>query len=216
MEHLTQEIMTMNHKIRFIRAVINKEIRIINRKVAEIRDAMTALDIPYEVYEGSKTRNLSEDDIQVLMNQIAVKQAERDLLEQTSPSQIWLNELDDLENVYRRVYGIKKPGITLTLGAKPRNSFPETSGTGTGNGTILALRNTRQTRQPAKGITLNVNGATPTGSPDTDEGVTPPPEVKKLIMTPIPTATISTLNVTKPTMSLNLNIAPLTNKANAA
>ena len=218
LEHLTQEITAMNHKIRFIRAVINKDIRIINRKVAEIRAGMEALDIPYEVYEGSKTRNLSEDDIDVLIRQIAVKQAERDLLEQTSAAQIWLNELDELENVYRHTYGIKKPGITLTLGPKPRNSFPETSGNGTGTGMILALRNTRQTRQPAKGIMLNINATTPTDGSDTADlsPVNETEPIKTLIMTPIPTATVSTLNVTKPTMSLNLNIVPVVPKATAA
>lgn len=147
--HLIEEITVMNHKIRFIRAVINKEIRIINRKVADIHASMDLLGIPHEIYELSKTRNLSEDDIANLTAQIAAKEQERLLLEQTTPEQIWLRELDELEHVYRSVYNTKKEPKTLTLGVQPNKPFPETI-KGKPPVTLATMNIPVQRRQPAK------------------------------------------------------------------
>ena len=154
LQRLTEEIAVMRHKINFIRAVISKEIRIINRKVVDIHAAMDRLNIPHEIYEGSKTRNLSEDDIQKFLEEIASKEQQRASLEQTTIEQMWLRDLAQLEEQYRRVYGIKPPVITLTIGPA-KNAFPETAAVPK---TLAMELNTikPQPRQPAKPITINV------------------------------------------------------------
>lgn len=198
LQHLTEEIATMHHKINFIRAVINKEIRIINRKVAEIHASMDRLNIPHEIYEGSKTRNLSEDDIQSFLAQITTKEQQRAILEQTPPEQLWLRDLDDLENEYRIVYGIKKQGVTLTLGPQPeaqtKNAFPEAKPTMT---LTMELRDIgKQKRQPARAIT---------GSKSPDVSPTEPRAPLTLVMAPVPA-----VNLGRPPITLNLNITPIT------
>lgn len=114
-QNLTNEITTMNHKIRFIQAVINKEILIINRKKATIYEALDNLGIPHEIYDKSMNHHLSEDDIQDLINKIAEKEALRLSIQQTTLEQMWIKELDEFEEVYRSVYNLKKPNLTLKI-----------------------------------------------------------------------------------------------------
>jgi DNA topoisomerase-2 len=122
--HLAQEISTMTHKIRFIQAVINKEIRIINRKKATIYEALDAIGIPHEIYDKSMNHHLSEDDITRLNELIAVKRQELEMINNTSPEQMWIRDLDELEPAYRSIYGIKRETITLSLGQPANESAP--------------------------------------------------------------------------------------------
>lgn len=160
-ENLTIEVVVLNHKIQFIRAVINKEIRVMNRKKAEIMEHMDRLGIPRELLNTTKISNCTEDEIVALNAQIEAKEMERTIMEQTTPENIWLRELDELEDVYRTVYGLKKQGLTLTLGTPTQ--------TGINLNVIQPIDpatlqdnpfETVQARQPAHGIVLAVNPAT--------------------------------------------------------
>lgn len=157
-ENLTREIATMTQKIRFIQAVINKEIRLINKTKASIYEGLDKLGIPHDIYDKSMNHHLSQDDITALTAQIASKEAERTIMEQTTPEQIWIRELDELEAVYRSVYDMKKQPITLTLGPQPKESFP--GGPVKPNDRSLTMGNfatianqPKRRRQPAKAIT---------------------------------------------------------------
>lgn len=112
---LNADIQTLHHKIRFVRAVIDKELIIVNTKIALIRERLARLGIPYEIYENSKTRNLSEDDILTLQQQIANKEAEYHAMAATTPEQLWSNDLDDLERAYRAHYKIVGTGKPLNI-----------------------------------------------------------------------------------------------------
>lgn len=98
--NLNKEIATLNDRIRFIRAILNKEIRIKNRKKADIKEAMIKMNIPTEILDNSKLTSITEDDINALMKQISDKENEIRTLSETTPEQIWLNELDELEKAY--------------------------------------------------------------------------------------------------------------------
>jgi len=125
--NITEELVKLNHKIRFIQAVISGEVMIVNRKKSTIHAAMDILGIPHEIYGGSM-QLLSEDDILVLMNQLAEKQAEKTAMENSTPTELWLKDIEELEAAYRSEFGLKPPKITLTLN-KPQqpvitNPFP--------------------------------------------------------------------------------------------
>lgn len=199
LQHLAEEIVTMRHKIAFIQAVINGQIHIINRKIAAIRVEMDQLGIPHEIYEGSKTRHLSEDDIAAFMDQIAAKEQERVVIEQTTPAQMWLRDLDEFEEEYRTVFGLRKQGITLTIGqpVAPKNPFPDTKPATT---LTMDMRNiVQQARRPARVITPKSQEGSPTD-------VKPP---LRLVMTPIPAAALDKPPDVPPKLTLNLNIAPI-------
>jgi len=116
-QHLADEIQTLTHKITFIQAIINKQIRIINKRKATVYAAMDELGIPHQIYDKSMAHHLSEDDIAVFNQEIRNKEAERDFIIQTTPEQMWLRELAELEEAYRSVYNIPKPVTTLNITA---------------------------------------------------------------------------------------------------
>lgn len=111
---LSDEIDILNHKIRFIQAVINKEILVIDQKKVFVYQAMDVLGIPHEIYDRSMLGHLSKDDIESFTAKILEKETQRDNIIQTPVQQIWLNELDELESVYRSIYvdaPVPKPKI---------------------------------------------------------------------------------------------------------
>jgi len=197
LQHLAEEIVISGHKIRFIRGVIAKQIHIINRKIADIHVEMDILNIPHEIYEASKTRNLSVDDIEKLTDDIATKEAEIENIRRTTPEQLWLMELDELETVYRRIHHIKP--ITLNIN----------------NQVTLNVEPSPQ-RQPAQGIRLNLSPITPNtklnltpinpSTPKTELNLTPH---TKLNLTPH-----TKLNLTSVIPNPMLNITTLQIAAN--
>ena len=110
-----EEIQILNDKIRFIRAVINKEIRVMNRRKAEIMENMDRLGISRDLLTKTNISNFTEDEIEASITLIASKEAERANIESLSPEQTWINELNELENTYRSEYGLKKEQITLNI-----------------------------------------------------------------------------------------------------
>ena len=106
LQNLAKEVQTLHYKISFIRAVIDKQLIIVNTKIVVIREVLLQLGIPYEIYENSRTRNLSEDDISKLQQDIANKEQEYHIMAATEPKQLWLSDLDDLDTCYRAHYKI--------------------------------------------------------------------------------------------------------------
>lgn len=115
LEHLLSEIEVLNHKIRFIQAVLNKELRFINRKKTTIYETLDRLGIPREIYDKSMNHHLSEDDITELTHKIQLKQEEYNIVNQTTPEQMWNRDLDELENAYRSVYKLPKNMLKLAI-----------------------------------------------------------------------------------------------------
>ena len=115
LQKLNKDVQTLHHKIRFIRAVIDGQLVIVNTKIATIRAGLTQLDIPFEIYDNSKTRNLSEDDILALQQEIANKEAEYQAMQATPAEQLWLADLDNLERAYRVHYKITGTGRPMEL-----------------------------------------------------------------------------------------------------
>jgi len=99
--NLSKEILTLNHKITFIQAVINGEIVIINKKKSSIYEGLDKLNIPHEIYDKSMNHHLSVDDITDLQALIADKHKEHDIINNTTIQDMWLNELTELEVAYK-------------------------------------------------------------------------------------------------------------------
>ena len=103
-----EEIVELQHKIRFIRAIITGEIVVIKGKKPIIREQMDKLGIPRELLETTKIVNCTEEEITELTQTIATKEAQYLVLEATTPNQMWLKDLDELEAAYCKIYGIKR------------------------------------------------------------------------------------------------------------
>lgn len=108
LQRLADEQITIQHKIRFIQSVRNKEINLVDSEIDDIYAVMDRLKIPRDIYDKAHVRVLSKNDITSLTQQIANKETERLQLEQTTPQQLWLNDLQELENAYLRMLSATK------------------------------------------------------------------------------------------------------------
>jgi DNA topoisomerase-2 len=107
-QKLEEEKITLQHKVRFIQAVRNKEINLVDCEIDDIYTIMDRLQIPRDIYNNAHVRVLSKNDISSLTQQIVNKQTEKEQLEQITPQQLWLNDLQELENAYLRMLSDSK------------------------------------------------------------------------------------------------------------
>jgi len=154
LKHIAEEITTLNYRVQFVQAILDGVIVVINNKVANVRAKMDELGIPREIYDLSKTKHLSEDDIKEFHQLIANKERERDQILNTPITETWLNELNELETAYRSEYGFKKPVIgedgSVVLTIKPTVYLPPPPITST----------MKKTRKPRKAPAPKVESAT--------------------------------------------------------
>jgi DNA topoisomerase-2 len=115
LEQLDREIVELGQRVRFIRAVISKEIKILRRPKAEILAAMARLQLPAELLNKTRLSNCTEDEVQELLAKAAAKEAERNQLAATPSAAIWEQELEELEREYRTQY--QEEMMTLALPA---------------------------------------------------------------------------------------------------
>lgn len=100
---MKKTIAHLNDKIRFIEAVLDGSLVLINNKIASITETMKQLNIPIEIYNESRTRNLSEDDILELKKKVAALRAEEQALTRSSIEELWYRDLNELEQFYLKM-----------------------------------------------------------------------------------------------------------------
>jgi DNA topoisomerase-2 len=122
---LAIEIHELNEKIRFIRAVKDKDLLIIDRPKSEIYQTMDRLGLSHDFLDKDKVklRNCTQDEINKLADKIISREQERSNLMSISHEKIWLSELEELEAAYRRLYCTQKQITSLSI-AKPSNALP--------------------------------------------------------------------------------------------
>jgi DNA topoisomerase II len=118
--NLTKEIEGLNNKIKFVRAVVSGELQVMNRPKAEIVLRLDELQIPRALLGTVRITNCTEDEIRDLTAEIEKMNAEMTTMINTTPNQLWLKDLVELEDTYRAMYGIKKPVLNIV----PKNPTP--------------------------------------------------------------------------------------------
>lgn len=117
-QKLIDDKLYLQHKIRFIQAVRNKEINLIDAEIDHIYATMDQLQIPHDIYDKAQVRILSKNDIDSLLKKITDKETEQAQLEAITPQQLWLNDLQDFENAYLRMLSANKKATNDT---KPKH-----------------------------------------------------------------------------------------------
>ena len=105
--NLENEIRHLGNKERFIQEVIDKEIMIMNEKEEDIVTTLKERGYDEEPDAGGydyllrlQVRTFTSDKVKQLKNDILSSKTKLDTLTKTKPEQMWLNELNDLENHY--------------------------------------------------------------------------------------------------------------------
>jgi DNA topoisomerase II len=104
---LKNELDILSYKVKFILGVINKEIKINNRKKAIIENKLFVLKFPklgtnqsYQYLLGMPIYSLTYEKVEELKKQQKNKETEYNNLEKLTPQNIWKKELDELLNTY--------------------------------------------------------------------------------------------------------------------
>jgi len=129
---LNAEITKLNNKIRFVLDVIAETIPVYKLKKAELEKMLE--DMQYDLYDGSydyltkiPIYNFTVDKVDELRDDINKKQVTMQLLNDTTPQKMWLDELVELEKVYDSQYNNtictkpSRPAKTSKISIKKKN-----------------------------------------------------------------------------------------------
>ena len=116
---LAEDIVLLREKMRFYQAILSGELKVNNRKKADvIRDAL-ALGIRETIAKEAKILGLTEDKVLEQATKINQKLAEIAVKEAIRPEDMWISDLNELEDAYRKHYGFPKEVIHIQIGAAP-------------------------------------------------------------------------------------------------
>jgi len=119
LEILEFQLKLISYKVKFILMITNKKIIITNKKKEDIELELENLEFPklgrlkddsdisYNYLLSMPLYNLTSEKIDELKKQEEEKQTEYDTLNNMTPEQIWLKELDKLEKDYNKWYNHK-------------------------------------------------------------------------------------------------------------
>merc|ERR1712146_616173 len=119
---LKNELDILSYKVKFILAVINKEIKLNNKTKDYIESKLEDLEFPklsksvdgeknYNYLLGMNLWSLSYEKVEELKNMEKEKQTEYDLLKEKDVKNIWNDELEELLEKYETWYQQKKEDV---------------------------------------------------------------------------------------------------------
>jgi DNA topoisomerase-2 len=103
LNYIKNHIDKLTIQIRFIEAIKNKIINI-NDTIENIYAKLDELKINRDIYDNARIKSLNKNETGALQNQINNYQKEYDELIKLTPADIWLNDLDQLETAYKKIY----------------------------------------------------------------------------------------------------------------
>jgi DNA topoisomerase II len=125
LNNLKNDLDNLNYKVKFILQVINKEIKINNRKKADIESKLFVLKYPklgkdssYQYLLGMPIYSLTFEKVQELKKQKNAKETEYNKLKETDIKDIWREELNMLLQEYNKWLDEKKKDEETSLPKK--------------------------------------------------------------------------------------------------
>jgi len=96
------KVVDISYKMKFIKCVLDGDIELIEVTESEISTKLEELEIPFEYYEKSKSRDFSVESLEKYEK--IIKEAEKRLenSEKTSSNDIWLDKLKILEKELKK------------------------------------------------------------------------------------------------------------------
>lgn len=127
---LEHQFNVISFKVKFILMVVEKKLEINNKKKQEIEEKLEKLKFPrlgrskddtkvsYDYLLSMPIYNLTQEKIDELKQQQDEKETEYNKLNEKSPQDIWLGELDELEVRYEKWFQKKMEEAKETIGKK--------------------------------------------------------------------------------------------------
>jgi DNA topoisomerase-2 len=98
------DIEYLHHKLRFTTLVNEKQFKIRNRTVEQMKADLIIHSLPLELTKITNVNAFTAEHIVELQQQIHKRQAELQEIETTEETTTWLRELDQFETKYRKIY----------------------------------------------------------------------------------------------------------------
>jgi hypothetical protein len=125
LQDLAKVIQNLDHKIRFIQAVIaghqngnqiiiGTTIVFIGQSKDYVYEQMDALSIPHELLKKVSSFNYTTEEIERLMREMEAKRTEYAAIDATPPEKMWYDDLIEFEAAYCRHYKCS-PGSPSTV-----------------------------------------------------------------------------------------------------
>lgn len=102
--NLYNKMMHDYYKIKYIRAIKTKQLNVENSTKDEIFKQLDILEIPHHIHKDSKIKELSIDAVKKLEIKYQEKQQQMQILQETTPEQMYLNDLTELELELNKIY----------------------------------------------------------------------------------------------------------------
>jgi DNA topoisomerase-2 len=126
LENLEKQLKIISWKVKFILMIVEKKLEINNKKKQEIEAQLEKNKFPknddsYNYLLSMPIYNLTQEKIDELKKQETEKQSEFDLLIEKTPENLWLTDLEDLEESYDKWYQNKNSSNITVKKAKKIN-----------------------------------------------------------------------------------------------
>jgi DNA topoisomerase-2 len=123
LENLEKQLKIISWKVKFILMIVEKKLEINNKKKQEIEAQLEKNKFPknddsYNYLLSMPIYNLTQEKIDELKKQETEKQSEFDLLIEKTPENLWLTDLEDLEQSYDKWYQNKNSSNITVKKAK--------------------------------------------------------------------------------------------------
>ena len=101
LDKITKDLATIDVKIRFIYAVLEKDIILVGQsREKEVIPKMKAMQLPTELLSQVRAGNFTQEEIDELNEKYRKMEDEHKVLSETQPSDMWLRDLDEFEFAY--------------------------------------------------------------------------------------------------------------------
>jgi DNA topoisomerase-2 len=124
LETLKNQLMLISYKVKFILMIVNKEMKVNNKKKSEIEAQLISNEFPkhedsYSYLLSMPIYNLTQEKIEELKKQEKNKQTEYNNLIKKTINELWLDDLNDLENQYDMILEENKKKVSKEIKVKP-------------------------------------------------------------------------------------------------
>lgn len=113
-----RDIEVLNMKAQFILAVVQGRLQVIGRPKKEVLPRMREMGFNEELLNSVRASNLTEDEVQALVNKINNIVKEREEFSKLSAAQLWINDLNEFVERYQQHMGPRQGKVRLSLGGR--------------------------------------------------------------------------------------------------
>jgi DNA topoisomerase-2 len=113
-QKIAEDINVNQLKVRFVQAVLSKELKLLGQRKVDIAPKMQALGLPMDLLQKVRSGGFTQDEIDACLKEIEKLEERRRNYQRMSASQLWLADLDEFENAYCKHYKCPRPNGRAT------------------------------------------------------------------------------------------------------